>query len=54
MLRIIFKSGKVKRYKEKEYTDYLYNGKVFAVIKKKRWIGTYNMDYVKAVEYKKS
>lgn len=51
MLRIVFKDSEVKEYKENEYTDYTYDGKVFVVINNKQWIGIYNMDAVATIEY---
>ena len=51
MLKICFKNGEIKKYKHKEYTDYYYDGKVFVVIRKKQWIGIYNLDCIATVEY---
>ena len=51
MLKIVFKDGNIKKYKPKEYTDYYYDKKVFVVIKKKQWIGIYNIDCIATVEY---
>lgn len=50
MLRIVFKNDEIKEYEENEYTDYRYDGKVFAVIKDKQWIGIYNIDVLAAVQ----
>jgi hypothetical protein len=52
MLRIIFKDGAEKRYKKHEYTDYWYDRKVFAVIRKKQWVAIYNIDCIEVVECK--
>lgn len=49
-LRIVFKDGNEKKYKSKEFTDYWYDGNVFVVIRKKQWVGVYNMDCIAAVE----
>lgn len=51
MLRIVFKDGSVRKYKKKQFTDYYYDKKVFVVIKKKQWIGIYNIDAIATVEY---
>ena len=51
MLKIVFKNGEVKKYKKKEFTDYYYDSKMFVVIKKKQWIGMYNIDCIACVEY---
>lgn len=53
MLRIVFKDSEIRDYKNDEYTDYHYDGKVFAVINDKQWIGIYNIDAIAAVEYRK-
>lgn len=50
MLKIVFKDGNIRKYKEKQYTDYYYDRKVFAVIKKKKWVGIYNMDAIATIE----
>ncbi len=52
MLKIVFKNGETKKYKPDEFTDYYYDRKVFVVLKKKQWIGIYNIDCVASVEYK--
>lgn len=49
MIRIVFKSGSVAKWKKKEYTDYKYDGKVFIIIKDEQWVGFYNMDSVVSV-----
>ena len=51
MLRIVFKDGSIRKYKKKEFTDYYYDRKVFVVIKKKQWVGIYNIDAIATVEY---
>ena len=50
MLRIVFKDGSVRKYKKSQFTDY-YDKKVFVVIKKKQWIGIYNIDAIANTEY---
>lgn len=53
MLRIVFKSGEVIKWKKKQFTDYKYDGKCFIVINKKQWVGIYNLDCIAVVEYVK-
>ena len=48
-LRIVFKNGEQVTYRNKQYTDYMYDGKSFIVIKKKQWVGIYNMDCISCV-----
>lgn len=50
MLKILFKDGETKIYKKKEYTDYLYDRKSFIVVRKKQWIGIYNLDCIISIE----
>lgn len=51
MLRIVFKDGSVRKYKNKRFTDYYYDRKVFVVMNKKQWVGIYNIDAIATVEY---
>ena len=51
MLKIKLKYGEDIEYSESEYTTYEYNGKAFIVINKFQWIGIYNFEYVKYIEY---
>ena len=51
MIRIVFKDGSVRKYKKKEFTDYYYDRKVFAVIKKRQWVGIYSIDTIATIEY---
>lgn len=46
---IYFKDGKVDIWKSKEYTDYYYDRKCFIIIRKKRWVGIYNLDSIDAI-----
>lgn len=46
MLTVVFKNGEQVYYKESEYTDYHYDGKVFVVIDNLRWIAMYNIDSI--------
>ncbi len=49
MVKIVFKNGCVVKWKEKEYTDYKYDGKCFILIKKEKWAAFYNMDSVVSI-----
>lgn len=42
-LEVWLKDGNVDVYNSSDYDDYYYDGKVFAVIKDKRWIGIYSI-----------
>lgn len=52
-VKIVFQDGNEKVYKDKEFTDYCYDRKCFIVIKKKQWVGIYNLDSIKSIEVKK-
>ena len=49
-LKITFQDGTQKTYKSKQFTDYTYDRKCFVVIKKKQWIGIYNLDCIESIE----
>lgn len=51
MLTIVFKDGGSRTYKEYQFTDYDYMRDVFVVLYKDLWVGIYNMDEVKYIEY---
>ena len=48
-ITIIFKDGKAVRWKKKDFTDYWYDGKCFIVIRKRQWVGIYNLDELESV-----
>ena len=50
MIEIVLKSGNVVTYKPDQYTEYKYDGKIFAVIYDKQWIGIYNLDCVEYIQ----
>lgn len=45
MINITLRNGSYAEWKE-EYTDYMYDGKYFIVIKGEKWIGMYNLDCI--------
>ena len=51
MLKITFKDSEVVFWDEDEFDDYFYDGKVFAIIKGKQWVGLYNIDCIAAIVY---
>ena len=52
MIRIVFKNGEVIKWKRKDFTDYTYDRKCFIVIRKKQWVGIYNLDCIATIEYR--
>lgn len=51
-VRIVFKDGREKVYGKKEFTDYDYDRKCFIVIRKKQWVGIYNLNEIRSIEAK--
>lgn len=46
MIEITLKNGLYDTWKQDQYTDYIYDGKCFIIIKENKWIGIYNLDSV--------
>lgn len=46
MINITLKNGNVVTWKESEYTDYAYDGKMFIVVKEHVRVGFYNVDNI--------
>lgn len=53
MINITFSNGAFIQWNEDQYTDYMYDGKCFIIIKGQQWVGIYNMDCVRSVEIDK-
>lgn len=51
MLRILLKSGTPIDYRKKDFTSYQWKPEAFIVLKGTQWIGIYNWDSVKLIEY---
>jgi hypothetical protein len=49
MLQITMTNGTYICWNKEQYTDYLYDGKVFVVIKGSQWVGIYNIDHVREI-----
>lgn len=49
MIQITMVGGNYICWEKEQYTDYIYDGKVFVVIKGSKWIGIYNIDQVKEI-----
>ncbi len=50
MINITLSNGSFIQWNRDEFTDYMYDGKCFIVIKGSQWVGIYNMDFVRSVE----
>ena len=49
MIKITMANGSYIEWNKEQYTDYMYDGKVFVVIKGSQWVGIYNIDYVREI-----
>ncbi len=49
MIQITMNSGIYDEWKPEQYTDYMYDGKCFIIIKGEQWVGIYNMDSVRRI-----
>ena len=50
MLNITLSNGAFIQWNKDQFTDYMYDGKCFIVIKGSQWVGIYNMNFVRSVE----
>lgn len=48
-IKIVFKDGEQVTWKKKQFTDYMYDRKCFIVIRKKQWVGIYNLDCISCI-----
>ena len=46
MIKITMTNSQVVKWLKADYTDYLYDGKYFIVIRNGEWVGFYNLDHV--------
>ena len=53
MIQITLTNGSYICWDKDQYTDYLYDGKVFAVIRGSQWVGIYNIDRVQEIRIDK-
>ena len=49
MIQITMLGGNYIYWEKEQYTDCLYDGKVFAIVKDSQWVGVYNIDQVKEI-----
>lgn len=53
MIQITFNNGAFISWNKDQYTDYMYDGKCFIIIKESQWVGIYNMSAIRSVEVDK-
>ncbi len=53
MINITLSNGSFTQWNRDQFTDYMYDGKCFIVIKDHQWVGIYNLDFVLSVEVDK-
>lgn len=49
MISVNLRNGVNDEWNDDEYTEYKYDGKVFAVIKDNKWVGIYNINVVENI-----
>ncbi len=49
MIQITMNNGIYDEWKPEQYTDYMYDGKCFIIIKGEKWVGIYNIDSVRRI-----
>lgn len=49
MIQITMNNGIYDEWKPEQFTDYMYDGKCFIIIKGGQWVGIYNMDSVRRI-----
>jgi hypothetical protein len=53
MINITLSNGSFIQWNSEQFTDYMYDGKCFIVIKESQWVGIYNLDFVRSIEVDK-
>lgn len=53
MIQITMLGGNYSEWNKDQYTDYMYDGKIFVIIDGSKWIGIYNIDQVKEIRIDK-
>lgn len=53
MIQITFNSGAFIAWEKEQYTDYMYDGKCFIIIKGCQWVGIYNISAIRSIEVDK-
>ena len=49
MIQITMMNGCFDEWKPEQYTDYMYDGKCFIIIKGDQLVGIYNMDSIRRI-----
>lgn len=49
MIKIVLRNSQEVKWEKGEYTDYLYDGKFFIIIKDNQWVGMYNTEFIISV-----
>ena len=49
MIQITMSNGCYDEWKAEQYTDYMYDGKCFIIMRGEQWVGIYNMDSVRRI-----
>lgn len=49
MIQITMMNGIYDEWKPEQYTDYMYDGRCFIIMRGEQWVGIYNMDAVRRI-----
>ncbi len=49
MIQITMMNGIYDEWKREQYTDYMYDGRCFIIIKGEPWVGIYTIDSVRRI-----
>lgn len=49
MIQITMMNGTYDEWKPEQYTDYMYDGNCFIIMRNGKWIGFYNMNAVRNI-----
>lgn len=53
MIQITMANGSYICWDKEQYTDYMYDGKVFVIIKNSQWVGIYNINQIREIRVDK-
>ncbi len=49
MIQITMMNGTYNEWNPEQYTDYMYDGRCFIIMRGVQWVGIYNIDAVRSI-----
>lgn len=49
MIHITMNNGLYNEWKAEQYTDYVYDGKCFIIMRGEQWVGIYNINSIQSI-----